>query len=101
MDMKTFNFIASMSAFVVGSIFVFSDNASITANVIGATGNDAGFTAMIGIGMIVAAIGLFIVSMHATDDHPLSLERLIRGNRHTAHNINDNPDSEDAPEMKK
>jgi hypothetical protein len=78
MNIRSFNLIASSSAFVLGAIYVFSDSRGITANVIGATGNNAGFTALIGMAMIISAIGLFIVSMHSTDNHAIDLERLVR-----------------------
>ena len=106
MKYKKFNFIVSLSAFILGTIFVFSDGAGLTANVIGASGDNAGVTALIGIAMIIGAIGLFIVSMYGTDNHSIKLEQLLRRTRnheelyeapkkeqdvemHKAHDVND------------
>ena len=82
MNIKTFNLAASVSAFVVGTIYLFSDAASITANVIGSSGSSNGLTSIMGMIMIIGSIGLFIVSMKSTDNHSLDLERLIRGTKY-------------------
>ena len=78
MNIRSFNLIASGSAFILGAVYVLSDGASINANIIGASGGSAGLASIIGMVMIIGAIGLFIVAMHNTDNHPLDLERLIR-----------------------
>lgn len=75
---RTFNLIASITAFVVGSIYLFSDGASVTANVIGASGSVAGFASLIGVVMIVGAIGLFMITLHHVDNHEMDLEKLVR-----------------------
>jgi hypothetical protein len=67
-----------MGTFILGTLYIFSDGASITANVIGASGGSAELTATIGLFMIIGSIGLFIVSMHNTDHRSIDLERLIR-----------------------
>ena len=83
MNIKTFNLIASLSAFTLGALYIFSEgSASINANVIGAGSADGGLTAIFGIVMIIGAIGLFIVSMHSTDNHALDLERMVRRTKH-------------------
>jgi len=82
MKLKTFNFGASFVALVLGALYTFSDGASINANVIGASGADAGLTSIMGLVMIVGSIGLFIVSMNATDHHDFDLERLVRKTKH-------------------
>ena len=79
---KKFNFIASMSAFILGALYVFSDGASINANVVGASGSDAGITSIMGIVMIIGAMMLFIVSMNSTDNHSIRLEQMIRRTKH-------------------
>jgi hypothetical protein len=75
---KKFNLIASVTAFALGAIYLFSDGASITANVIGSGGNNAGFASIIGIVMIVGSMILFEVSMTSADTQAIDLERLIR-----------------------
>jgi hypothetical protein len=102
MKLRTFNFIASFSAFILGALFVFSDGAGITANVIGASGDGAGLVSIIGVVMIIGAIGLFIVSQTSTDNHPLDLERLIRGTKnHTNLNGEQYPEEEKNMHTKK
>jgi hypothetical protein len=81
MKRKTFNIIASATAFAFGAIFLFSDSASITANVIGSSGSGAGFASIIGIFMIISSMILFEVSMNSADIQALDLERLIRGTK--------------------
>jgi hypothetical protein len=81
MKRKTFNLIASVAAFAFGAIYLFSDSASITANVIGASGSNAGFASIIGIVMIISSMVLFEVSMTNTDTHSLDLERLVRATK--------------------
>jgi len=88
-----------MSAFILGALYIFSEGASINANVIGAGSSDGGLTAIFGIIMIIGSIGLFIVSMHSTDNHALDLERLIRKNKFHE-DISTEQDGE-VPEMKK
>jgi len=78
LKLKKFNFISSASAFILGTIYVFSDSASMTANVIGASSETTGTTAVLGLFMIIGAIGLFIVSMNSTDHRSIDLERLVR-----------------------
>ena len=78
MKLKTFNFVASLVALFLGTAYVLSDGASIDANVIGASGGSGGLTSIIGLVMIIGAIGLFIASMHAADEHTINLERLVR-----------------------
>jgi hypothetical protein len=73
-----FNLIASVVAFALGAVYLFSDGASITANVIGAGSNNAGFASIIGIAMIIGSMILFEVSMNNADTQSLDLERLIR-----------------------
>ncbi len=81
MELKKFNMITSMSAFLIGTVYIFSDGAGITANVIGASGTSAGISAVIGLFMIIFAMGLFIVSRDNTDHRSIDLERLIRGTK--------------------
>jgi hypothetical protein len=73
-----FNLIASVVAFAFGAIYLFSDGASITANVISASGGNAGFASIIGVVMIIGSIILFEVSMNNADTQSIDLERLIR-----------------------
>ena len=94
MNRRKFNFIASSIAFLFGTIFVFSDGASVTANVIGASGSSAGFLAILGMAMIVGAIGLFIVTMNDSHYQTLELERLVRKTNHHVH-LNNEPYSEE------
>jgi hypothetical protein len=72
------NLIASVVAFALGTIFVFSNSAGITANIIGASGSGIGFASIIGVIMIMGSILLFEVSQHNADIHGPDLERLIR-----------------------
>ncbi len=81
MNIKTFNLAASVTAFIIGTAFLFTDSASITANVIGASGSNSTLTSVMGMMMMLGSIGLFIVSMSSTDNHGISLERLIRGTK--------------------
>ncbi len=62
----------------MGTVYVFSDSASMTANVIGASSEVTGTTAVLGLFMIIGSIGLFIVSMNSTDHRSIDLERLVR-----------------------
>jgi hypothetical protein len=78
MERKNFNLIASATAFALGTLFLFTDKFGLTANVVGTMGNPAGFTAILGLFMILGSIGLFIVSMNSTDNRSIDLERLIR-----------------------
>jgi ATP/ADP translocase len=78
MNVRVFNIIASVSAFALGTAYVFSDSASITANVVGASGPNAGLVSIVGIVMVIGAIGLFIVSLHSSANHNIALEKLIR-----------------------
>lgn len=75
---RTFNLFASIAGFAIGSIYLFSDGASVTANVIGSSGSIAGFAAVIGMVMIVSAIGLFIVTLHHVDNKEIDLEKLVK-----------------------
>jgi ABC-type nickel/cobalt efflux system permease component RcnA len=81
MKRKNFNMIASATAFALGAIYLFSDGASITANVIGSSGSGAGFASIIGIAMIIGSMILFEVSMNNADTQSIDLERLIRRTR--------------------
>ncbi|MGV8086370.1 MAG: hypothetical protein ACP5N1_01940 [Candidatus Woesearchaeota archaeon] len=83
MNSRTFNIGASLSAFFLGTVYLFSDTASITANVIGSSGSNASLASIMGMMMILGSIGLFIVSMKSTDNHSLDLERLIRGTKYS------------------
>jgi membrane associated rhomboid family serine protease len=78
---RTFNLIASIAGFAMGAIYLFSDGASVTANVIGASGSIAGFASLIGVVMIISAIGLFMVTLHHIDDHEMDLEKLVKRTR--------------------
>lgn len=95
MNTRTFNLTASVSAFLLGTIYLFSDSASITANVIGSSGSDAGLTSIMGMMMILGSIAMFIVSMKSTDNHSIDLERLIRGTKHHEVLRTENPVSEE------
>jgi hypothetical protein len=75
---KNFNLVASVGAFIIGTAYMFSDGASIDANVIGASGSSAGVASVIGIFLVIGAIGLFIITMSSTDNHSIKLEQLIR-----------------------
>jgi len=77
MKRRTFNLISSATAFALGTILLFSDGASISADVIGASGSNAGFASIIGIVMIVSSMVLFEVSMSHADTREIDLERLI------------------------
>lgn len=78
MELKKLNMIISAGAFILGALYVFSDGASITADVIGSSGENTSTTAVIGLFMIIGAIGLFIVSRDNTDHRSVDLERLVR-----------------------
>ena len=80
---RTFNLFASIAGFALGSIYLFSDGASVTANVVGASGTVAGFASLIGVVMIVSAIGLFIVTLHHEDNREVDLEKLVKRTRPT------------------
>jgi ABC-type nickel/cobalt efflux system permease component RcnA len=78
MKRKNFNVIASAAAFALGAIYIFSDSASITANVIGSSTSSTAFASIIGIAMIIGSMILFEVSMTSADTQAIDLERLIR-----------------------
>jgi len=78
---RTFNLFASITAFAIGSIYLFSDSGSVTANVVGASGSIAGFASIIGIVMIIGSIGLFMITLHHIDDNEMNLERLVKRSR--------------------
>ncbi|MGV8172399.1 MAG: hypothetical protein ACP5OA_06935 [Candidatus Woesearchaeota archaeon] len=78
MELKKLNLIASTSAFLLGSIYLFSDSSSITANVVGSSASITSFASVIGLFMILGSIGLFLVSMNSTDLRSIDLERLVR-----------------------
>jgi hypothetical protein len=80
---RTFNMYASIAGFTLGAIYLFSDGASVTANVVGASGSIAGFASLIGVVMIVSAIGLFIVTLHHEDNREVDLEKLVKRTRPT------------------
>jgi len=98
---RNFNLIASVAAFVVGAAYMFSDGASVNANVIGASGGDAGLISIVGIVMIIGAMGLFITTVHNTNDNStIKLEQLLRRNRNHEH-LNDSPSSQEYQEIAK
>jgi hypothetical protein len=78
LELKKLSLMTSASAFILGALYVFSDGASITADVVNSSGESAGFTAIIGLSMILCSIGLFIVSINSTDHRSIDLERLVR-----------------------
>jgi proteasome assembly chaperone (PAC2) family protein len=78
MQRRTFNLIASVTTFALGTIYLFSDGAGITANVIGLSGSSAGFASIMGIAIILGSMILFEVSMNSADTQSIDLERLIR-----------------------
>ena len=78
---RTFNLFASIAAFAVGTIYLFSDGAGLTANVVGASGSNAGFASIMGVVIIIGAIGLFIVTLHHIDDREVDLENLVKRTR--------------------
>ena len=78
MKSRTFNLIASATAFALGAIYLFSDGTSITANVIGSSGANAGFASIMGIIMIIGSMVLFETSMTNADTQTIDLERLMR-----------------------
>ena len=80
-----FNMAASMGAFVLGSLYVLSDGASVTANVVGSSGGNTSLTSIMGIIIVVGSIGLFIVSMHHADLRAIELERHMRQSNHHEH----------------
>lgn len=95
--LRSINFAASMSAFILGGIYIMSDGVSTTANVIGASGSGGGLTSIMGIILMLSAMGLFIVSMHG-DGRNIDLERLIRKNNHFHQDLNSR-EEEEAPEI--
>jgi hypothetical protein len=100
MELKKFNLMISMGAFLLGTIYMFSDGASITANVIGAGTTSTELTAMTGLFMILASIGLFIVSINSTANHSIDLERLVRRTKDHS-NLNNEPIPEQKTEFYK
>jgi hypothetical protein len=97
MKNKTFNLGISFVMFILGALYILSDGASVTANVIGASGADAGLTSIIGIIIVVGAIGLFIVEMHSTSPsghRDFRLERLVKETK-DHDNLNVQPSSEE------
>ena len=78
MDNKNINLIVSAATFVLGAVFVLSDSASITANVIGASGGPEALASIIGLVMIVASGALFAASIR----RDLDLDRLAKENLH-------------------
>jgi len=80
MNRRNRNLSISLGVFILGAIFVLSDSASINANVVGASDTSAGIASIVGLIMIITAVGLFAVSIqHRHDD--TELEQLVRGNK--------------------
>ncbi len=80
---KKITFIASIIGFFVGAFFVLSNSADVTANVIGASGESAGLTAVLGIVLLVASAGVFILMIS------LDEEVLKTGNQYAKHKQTD------------
>jgi len=70
MENKQLNILSCAGAFLLGSFFVLSDQAGITANVIGYTGSEYALSSVIGIVMIIASAGLFALQ--------ISLENVVK-----------------------
>jgi hypothetical protein len=90
LQVRKLNMTVSAGAFILGALYTLSDGASITANVIGASGGSTGTTSVIGLLMIIGAIGLFIVSRDSTDHMSIDLERLVRKTKNH-HELNAEP----------
>ena len=85
MKHKNANLIVSSLTFVLGVLFVVSDNVSFTGNVIGASGDPgATLASIIGMFMIMASGVFFIMTLSM--DH-LELERLVHKNDHNSSEI--------------
>jgi hypothetical protein len=75
----------SVLAFIVGSLFVLSNDADINANVIGASGEAATLTAFIGILTIIASAVFFILTInHGHTD----IESMIRKDENKHEDMN-------------
>ncbi len=85
MKHKNANLIISSLTFVLGALFVVSDSASFTANVIGGSGDpSATLASIIGMFMIMAS-GVFFILTLSMDQ--VELERLIHKNDHNSSEI--------------
>ncbi len=76
----------SIVGFFAGAFFVLSNDADITANVIGASGPNTGLTAILGIVLIVASAGLFITGVS-------NLEKLTTESKYDKHKKSPEPAS--------
>lgn len=77
MKKRDFNLYVSVLAFIAGALFVLSNDADITANVIGASGESATLTAFIGILVIIASSVFFVLTVnHGEHD----IESLVHKN---------------------
>ena len=75
MQKRNFNLIVSAVTFILGALYIFSDSAGITANVVGSSSSQQGFTAIVGLVVLVASAVFFV---HAINTHDVALETLIR-----------------------
>lgn len=82
MKKRDFNIYVAVLSFIAGALFVLSNDADITANVVGASGEGATVTALIGILIIIASAGFFVMTVqHGKAD----IETLVHrnDNKHT------------------
>jgi hypothetical protein len=77
MKKRDFNLYISVLAFITGALFVLSNDADITANVVGASGEGATLTAFIGILIIIGSAAFFVLTINH------DMESLVRKNEHT------------------
>ena len=77
MEKKNFNMIISAVTFIAGGAFVLSNSSDINANVIGASGTGATITAVVGIVLVVASAGFFVLTMN--------LEKTLAKEKYAAH----------------
>jgi hypothetical protein len=87
MDTKNRNLIVSAIMFFVGATYMFSDSASITANVVGSSDSTTGLTGIIGLIILIASGLFFLLSLTISNESlrgsslgNVELERLVRRN---------------------
>lgn len=81
MEQKTFNLLVAAGTFIIGALYIIADDASITANVIGASGGSESIASILGLFLIIASGAFFALLISHQEHNPdVELERMVRYN---------------------
>jgi hypothetical protein len=83
MDERNFRMLVSAMTFIIGGLFVISNAPDITANVIGASGPEAGLVSIFGIVILVAS-GIYFMMTASLDDMIRTQRDARRSTNHSA-----------------